>query len=313
VIALNSLENRVFEVELDLTAAEEEALSSPYQRSRVAKFYRPGRWSKAQLLEEHRFTQQIAEAEVPVVAPLLLKEDTLHTMAEDQISFVLFPKVGGRISYEHTDEELRWLGRMLARLHVVGAQEASVTRPPLTPETYGHANIEALLQGHWIPDDLVPQYKKITHELLSTITPLFTGIKTQRIHGDCHLGNVLWGSQGPFWVDFDDMVVGPAVQDVWLLVPNRDEEGIRQREVFLEGYTSMCAFDRRSLVLIEPLRALRYIHYSAWIARRWTDPAFQRAFPDFKQWGYWSTHLADLTQQLQEIRRFLPTAAFPQN
>jgi Ser/Thr protein kinase RdoA (MazF antagonist) len=302
IVALNSLENRVFEVELDLSAEEEAAITSPYQRARVAKFYRPGRWTSAQLLEEHRFTTQLAEAEVPVVAPLSFNGNTLHTMHESTLAFVIFPKVGGRISYEPSDDQLRWLGRMLARLHIVGAQEGSNSRLALTPETYGRAPLEALLRDNWIPLDLVARYQRVTSELLTAIEALFRGTKTQRIHGDCHLGNVLWGSSGPFWVDFDDMVVGPPVQDLWLLVPNRDAEGLRQREIFLEGYESMAAFDRSSLVLIEPLRTLRYINYAAWIARRWQDPAFQRAFPEFKSWGYWSTHIADLEEQLQLIR-----------
>jgi Ser/Thr protein kinase RdoA (MazF antagonist) len=300
-LALNSLENRVFEIEIMLTREQEKNLVSPYERFVVAKFYRPGRWTEIQLLEEHKFSQQIFDAEIPVVTPLSYEGATLHKMDEEEIWFTIFPKVGGRIILDPNDEQLERLGRLLARLHNIGKSEKAKNRLNLTPQTYGEMNIENLLKENWIPIDLESRYKKITSDLMKIMEPMFKNLNVQRIHGDCHLGNVLWRDEGPILVDFDDMVTGPTIQDVWLLTPNRDDEGLRQRALFLEAYDTFVPFNRKDVSLIEPLRTLRYIHYSAWIARRWKDPAFQRAFPDFTSWGYWSTHINDLELQFKLI------------
>lgn len=303
-LPLNSMENRVFEIELDLSAEEEERLTSPYDRFRVVKFYRPGRWSKEQIEEEHAFVAELLADESPVVAPLRSGSDqrTLHRLEQDNIWFTIFPKVGGRINYEMSDASIQHLGRLLAKLHITGSRRESKHRLHLNPDTYGRQNLLFLKERQVLPLDLASQYERLVEQLIDISQEQFERCTMTRIHGDCHLGNVLWGGQGPLWVDFDDMVMGPAVQDIWLLVPNRDAEGMRQRNLFLEAYESLIHFDRESLKLIEVLRALRYIHYSTWIAKRWEDPSFKKAFPDFNTWQYWQGQIKDLEVQLSFIK-----------
>ena len=303
-LQLNSMENRVYEVELDLTSEEEAKITSQYDRSRVIKFYRPGRWSRDQIQAEHDFLWELKEGDIPVVAPLRneLGESLFH-IAEDDLWFTVFPKVGGRINYESSDDQLGMLGRALARLHSIGATKTAPSRIVLNHESYGHQNVTFLTQNQFLPLDLASRYQKAAEGICEIAAKLFEQVDFQRIHGDCHLGNVLWGSEGPFWVDFDDMVMGPPVQDIWLMVASQDDEGKRQREVFLKAYEEMGHFDRHSLKLIEPLRALRYMHYSAWIARRWEDPYFKKSFPQFNSWSYWMEQTSDLELQLNLIKQ----------
>jgi Ser/Thr protein kinase RdoA (MazF antagonist) len=289
-LAMNSMENRVYQIELD---DETEV---------VTKFYRPGRWSREAILDEHRFLAELAAAEVPVVAPLVLDGGGTIAESEDGILFAVFPKVRGRGMPELDDGQLEQAGRLLGRLHNVGASSPAPCRLQLTPLTYGRDALALLEATGAIDIQVQSRYRRVVEELLRAMEPLWSNIETFRIHGDCHLGNVLWQKEGPFFLDFDDMVIGPAVQDVWMVVRGRDAEAERQREVLLGGYQQMRRFDRSTLRLVEPLRALRFVHYSAWIARRWADPIFKRAFPEFETYQYWTEELADLEEQLRLIR-----------
>ncbi len=299
--ALNSFENRVYEVELDSEWVTERP---PWERPdrRVAKFYRPGRWTEQQILEEHQFLADLVEAEVPAIAPVPFPDGrTLHRTREGGIWYAVFPKVGGRAPDEFSDEQLLRVGRLLGRIHNVGASRDAPHRIRLTPETYGTENLEFLLQNGFIPLECRGRYEKAAREIIRRIAPRFEGVPVHRVHGDCHPGNLLWNTHGLFFLDLDDMVVAPAAQDLWLLIPGRDREAMRQRELILEGYGEMRAFDRSTLGLIEGLRALRFIHYTAWIARRWKDPAFPEAFPEFGSHPYWVGETADLEEQLRQL------------
>jgi len=292
--ALNSFENRVYDVELE----------NPTSR-RVIKFYRPGRWSREQILEEHEFLQDLMAAEIPAIAPLPFEDGTtLRATSQSGIWFAIFPKVGGRSPDEFSDEQLLRVGRLLGRVHNVGASKAAKHRIQLTPQTYGRANLDYLLDK-WVPADFRRRYQGAVQSIIQLSEPWFanTPMAMQRVHGDCHPGNLLANGEGQFFfLDFDDMVVGPPAQDIWLLVPGRDRESLAQREVLLEGYREMRALDHGALRLIEPLRALRFIHYTAWIARRWEDPAFPQAFPEFNSHAYWADETADLEEQLRVIQ-----------
>lgn len=288
---LNSLENRVYELERS-------------DRTRVvAKFYRPGRWSPETILEEHRFLQQLHEAEIPVCPPLPFPNGhTLRTIPGIGIHYSLFPKVGGRAPEEFTQDQLRRLGALLARIHTVGAARQAPHRKSLTPTTYGREALQQLESSGFIPQELRGPLREVTQTLCDVLDPMFEQFPTHRLHGDCHPGNLLWGSQGPFFLDFDDLVIGPAVQDIWMVVPSRDTEGLAQREVLIEGYETLRTFDRRSLRLVEGLRALRYLHYAAWISRRWDDPSFPAAFPHFVTTRYFRELNQDLEEQLQLVQ-----------
>ncbi|MDZ4677479.1 MAG: serine/threonine protein kinase [Oligoflexia bacterium] len=288
--ALNSLENRVYEVELEDNSKV------------VGKFYRPGRWTRDAILEEHEFLKDLAAAEIPVAEPLKLQDGSTLGTAEGGIMFSVFPKLRGRAPEELNDQQLLQLGRFLGRIHNVGASKKASHRILLTPETYGVNPLKFLSENNWLSLEIATRYKQVVQEILDISTPWFANIKTHRIHGDCHLGNLLYNNDGPFFLDFDDMVTGPPVQDLWLLVPGNDEQALKDRDVFLKGYTEMREFDFTSLRLVEPLRAFRFIHYSAWIAKRWKDPAFPRIFPDFNTHKYWSSELLDLEKQLNFIK-----------
>jgi Ser/Thr protein kinase RdoA (MazF antagonist) len=327
-LALNSLENRVYDVELEEAVPETafgETGRPPCTISEhrvVAKFYRPGRWSKDALLAEHGFLRELAEAEVPVVPPLLVDGDrTLLELASDAgaeadggpavIYAALFPRVRGRAPEELDDAQLRQLGRLVGRLHNVGARHPAPARPALTPETYGQASLELLLGGGWIPSGLQARFRAVVDALLEGCRAAFRSALPPaggqlRLHGDCHLGNLLVSTvpgarpgtpPGFLFVDFDDFLGGPAMQDLWLMAPAPDADGRRQRELLVEGYEVMRAFDRRQLQLVEPLRTLRILRYAAWVAARYADPAFQRAFPDHRQPVTWERELHALEEQ----------------
>jgi Ser/Thr protein kinase RdoA (MazF antagonist) len=298
VLPLNSMENRVYEVEIQVDLA---IMNSPSEASRVIKFYRPGRWTPAQILEEHAFLADLKTAEVPVISPLLFADGTtLQTVPKLGIHCAVFAKQGGRHPQEMTEEQLLRVGRLMARLHLTGAQREASYRLTLNPETYGGANLDYLWESESLPEELEETYSEIVEEICEQSAPWFAEAECQRIHGDCHLGNLIWDeAKGPFWVDFDDMVNGPCVQDLWLITPDRDAEGLARREALLNGYEELRTFDRRSLRLIEPLRALRLVHFSAWIAKRWDDPAFPRKFEFFGTERYWNDQLQDLRECLE--------------
>ncbi len=300
-LALNSLENRVYEVELE----DETRL--------VAKFYRPGRWSREAILAEHAFLAELAEAEVPVVPPLDLGDGTLReSQAEGgALWYAVFPKVRGRVPEELFDEQLEQLGRLIARLHNVGAARAEPARPALTPESYGAASVRLLTDGPWVPAELRTRFRAVGDAIVSACTGAWQGLEQIRIHGDCHLGNLLFGITAanpfgtPFFLDFDDFLAGPPVQDLWLIAPGRDEEALRQRNILADAYDSMRPFDYRSLRLVEPLRTLRILRYAAWIAARWEDPAFQRTFPHFTEYSYWDREVQVLEEQRARVEQAL--------
>lgn len=296
-LALNSFENRVYDVEIE----DAQGIRS----RRVVKFYRPGRWSEAQILEEHQFLLDLQAAEIPVVVPLEWPK-THQTLSQTSfgIWYSLFPKQGGRAPDELTKDQLLQVGRRLAQIHQVGASKKASHRVHLTVDSYGRSNLKYLLEGHWIPLEFKDRYVKASEGIFQKTQDLMSALdmeKFHRVHGDCHRGNLLWNNQGVFFLDFDDSVVAPAVQDLWLLVPGRDQEALSQREILLEGYEQMRSFDRTTLRLIEPLRALRFIHYTTWIARRWEDPAFPLAFPHFGTHRYWQDETEDLEQQYRLI------------
>lgn len=294
VLALNSLENRVYEVELDVDLPADAGRWDAY---RVIKFYRPGRWTRGQILEEHQFLKQCAAVEIPVVVPLDLPHGaTLGEVGDTGILYAIFPKVGGRILDEMSDSELRQIGRLLARLHNVGASGSFTHRIKLTTDTYGYANLAYLKDNKLVPQSVEGHYLGMAERIIRTSQPWFSETKIQRIHGDCHIGNILWHSKGCYIVDFDDSLEGPCVQDLWLLTPGRDEAAHRQRQSILEGYEMMRPFDRASLRLVEPLRALRMIHFTTWIAKRYEDPAFKQIFVDYGSERYWREQLIALQE-----------------
>jgi len=286
--ALNSFENRVYEVELD------------DRRRVVAKFYRPGRWSAEQILEEHTFLADLAEAEVPVCPPIeLAGGGTLGRI--EGIPFALFPRQGGRAPDEPDDELLERLGMLAARIHNVGAARPATQRLPLDADTFVRQNIMFLRDKQSIPSRLLGRWEKAARRIADVLDEGLSGVSLHRIHGDLHHGNLLLRDNVLRVVDFDDMVVGPAVQDLWLLLPGRGAEASRAREIFLEGYETLRAFDRRTLRLIEPLRGLRRVHYAAWIARRFHDPIFPRTFPHFGSEAYWEEETRDLEEIVQQM------------
>lgn len=287
-MALNSYENRVYDLRLEDGTHV------------VSKFYRPGRWTREQILEEHEFLRELKEDEIPVCAPLPFPDGiTLHEI--EGILYAIWPRTGGRVPDELSDEVLGMLGRLLARIHNMGAVKKAPHRISLTGGTYGLEPLAFLEENNFLPSHCRERYAGAVKKIVEIYESLRADVPFQRIHGDCHLGNLLHGSEGWFFLDFDDFLTGPAVQDVWMLVPARDREGLRQREIFLEAYRQFRDFETSWLRLIEPLRALRYIRYAAWIARRWDDPAFPAAFPHFGTVSYWEEETADLEDQLDYI------------
>lgn len=288
-LALNSLENRVYDLKLEDGSHI------------IAKFYRPDRWNKEQIEEEHSFLFELQSEEIPVCAPLRFPEGN-SLKQWDGIHFALWPRTGGRMPDEFSDEELRQLGRLIARIHNIGARVPAKDRPTMNEDSYGRAPLQFLLENEFLPDHIRPGYEKAVKEICEIYTQLSQGIDTIRIHGDAHGGNLLRGPEGWFFLDFDDFVNGPPVQDIWLLAGQQGLEGMRNRAILLEGYRQFRQFPDSWLNLVEPLRALRFIHYSAWIARRIADPAFPAAFPHFGSDDYWENELNDLTEQLRIIR-----------
>ncbi|MCB9546575.1 MAG: serine/threonine protein kinase [Myxococcales bacterium] len=295
VMALNSYENRVYQIELE---DADGAL-----RTVVGKFYRPGRWSRAAIEDEHDFLFDLADARVPVVLPLPLGDDEDETLGELSgaaagIYFSLFPRVSGRPPEELTDGQLAELGALLARLHTVGEAHDAPDRPALDPTTYGWDNLAFLLENRLIPEAARDAFAGTVEAVLRAMEPLFAGVPTHRIHGDCHKGNLLDTGRGLTLLDFDDLVIGPAVQDVWLLAPAPDADGHRQRLRIADAYRAERDFDPRWLRLVEPLRSLRMIHFSTWIARRFDDPIFRRTFDHFGTVRYWQDETSALREQL---------------
>jgi Ser/Thr protein kinase RdoA (MazF antagonist) len=290
---LNSFENRVYEVELA-------------DRSRViAKFYRPGRWNEEQILEEHLFLKDLDWQEIPVCTMRPFPGGgTLRRI--DNIFYCLSDRRGGRAPDELDEAGARRLGMLVGRMHEVGARREAEHRLRLDADTYVRQNLDWLEQHDVVPVHLRERYFDTALSIAALADRRMAGVPTHRIHGDLHLGNVLFRDGLLHVLDFDDMVIGPAVQDLWLALPGRDAYTKTLRERFLEGYIQFRDFDRSTLALIEPLRALRIIHYAAWIARRWHDPAFPAAWPHFGTPDYWERETQDLEEQLAVIRGEIP-------
>lgn len=285
---LNSYINRVFEIET------EEGIRL------VVKFYRPGRWSKKAILDEHKFLTQLAEQEIPVIAPLCFRDG--ETLAEsEKLLFAVFPKCGGRSSDEFTDDEWLQLGRLLGRVHQVGETGKAKNRITLGPRHSMLEQLNYLLKASCVAEDLKPLLQTTVMRIIDGIEPLFAQTKMIRIHGDCHFSNIIHRPDESFHlIDFDDMAMGPPVQDIWMLLPGDAEEAVVELDLLLEGYETFRAFDRRSLRLIEPLRAMRFIHYMAWCAHQVEADGITRAIDDFGTRDYWQREIDDLIDQ--EVR-----------
>ena len=287
LLALNSYENRVYQIGME---------DGP---PLVAKFYRPGRWTNAAIQEEHDFSLALALEEIPVIAPIQdATGKTLH--AYHDFRFALFPRRGGRWPDLENPDNLEWIGRFLGRIHQLGSSHPFNHRLSINPEELGRNSANYLLENGCIPLELERRYRDLSEALLARVEKRFaeaSGCRWIRLHGDCHPGNILWTEGGPHFVDMDDCRNGPAIQDLWMLLSGEPEEMALQLSYLREGYETFRPLDPREVTLIEPLRTLRIIHYAAWLARRWNDPAFPAAFPWFGSNQYWQQHISILEQQ----------------
>ena len=287
LLALNSYENRVYQIGLEEGAPL------------IAKFYRPKRWTDEAILEDHSFVQELVDHEIPVVPAMLLNGKTLHTF--EGFRFSVFPKHGGRAPELEGRSTLEWMGRFLGRIHAIGSLKPYQERPTLDIKSFGEQPRDYLLSHEFIPADLDTAYRSAVDLALESVRYCFTRageVASLRLHGDCHVGNVLWTDQGPHFVDFDDSRMGPAVQDLWMLLSGDRADMVRQLTDVLAGYEDFCDFNERELHLIEALRTLRLIHYAAWLAYRWDDPAFKQAFPWFNTQRYWQDRILELREQI---------------
>lgn len=294
ILALNSYENRVYQVGLE----DDTPL--------IAKFYRPERWSDEQILEEHAFTRELAELDIPVVPPMLLcsQHGEEHTLLRcNDFRFALFERRGGRAPELDNPDNLEILGRYLGRIHAAGKQQPFQHRPTIDVASYAVDSFEFLLASGFVPMELETSYRTLGEHLIDKLQPLFanTEFATIRLHGDCHPGNILWRDDLPHFVDFDDCRSGPAIQDLWMLLSGDRQQQTAQMLDILEGYEQFCDFNPAELRLIEGLRTLRIMHYAAWLARRWDDPAFPAAFPWFNTPRYWGDHILELREQLAAL------------
>ncbi len=292
LLPLNSYENRVLQIGLE------------EQTPIIAKFYRPGRWSDSAILEDHHFSLELAEQEIPVVAPLLDKHQR-SLFEYHGFRFALFPRQGGRSPNLENPDHLEWIGRFLGRIHAVGTNRPFQHRETLSVDILGWQSLAWLRESGMLPLEIASSYVALCENLLSRIDDIFTAhdFRQLRLHGDCHPGNILWTDQGPHFVDMDDCRNGPAIQDFWMLLSGDRREMTLQLGELVEGYRLFHDFDTRELALIEPLRSLRLIHYSTWLARRWDDPAFPKAFPWFNTGAYWQEQLAILQQQKELLNQ----------
>ncbi len=289
LLALNSFENRVYQIGIEDAAPM------------IAKFYRPHRWSDETILEEHQFSCELTEHDIPIVSPWKNNTgETLHHYKE--FRFALFPRWGGRAFELENKEQLEWMGRFLGRLHAVGASKKFHHRPTLGIDMYGLHPLDFLLKNNFIPDFLKEKFIRTAETVLEKIAEHFkhlSEINFIRLHGDLHAGNVLWNDAGPHIVDLDDCMTGPAIQDIWMLLSGDEFQRKIQLNHILNGYEEFHEFNPREIYLIESLRTLRMLHYSAWLAKRWEDPAFPLNFPWFNSANYWEEQLADLNDQLE--------------
>ena len=290
LLALNSYENRVYQMFMEEGAPL------------VVKFYRAGRWSDTAILEEHAFSTELAARELPVVAPLSIDGKTLHH--HNDLRFAVFPRQGGRAPEFERSETLEWMGRFIGRIHAVGELHAFKERGEISIHSFGEEPRDFLKHGRFLPADLTSVYFGVVDQALDGARRCFERageVANLRLHGDCHCGNVLWvegEGGGPWFVDFDDSRMGPAVQDLWMLLSGERGDQSRQLADVLAGYEDFREFDVRELHLVEALRTLRLIHYAGWLARRWDDPAFPAAFPWFNTQRYWQDRILELREQI---------------
>ncbi len=315
LMALSSYENRVYQVHLETPQPKAAQALAPITSDEptivVAKFYRPERWSDAQILEEHGFSAELMDDEIPVIGPLLLNGETLHHFGGFAFSVSL--RRGGRAPELDDLDVLEWIGRFLARIHNVGARKPFLHRPSLDVKTFGVDSKDYLLAHDLIPLDVQSAWAERAQNAIDLITIFghtVGEVATIRLHGDCHPGNILWTpadapaaqGPGPHFVDMDDARMGPAVQDLWMLQSGDRQQRTRQLGALVDGYEQFREFDRRELALIEPLRTLRLIHYSAWLARRWADPTFPINFPWFGSSDYWKGQVQMLEDQIEAMQ-----------
>lgn len=289
-IPLNSIENRVYDIELSDSSRI------------VVKFYRPGRWTKEQIIEEHEFIEELAQGEIPVLTPISIGGKTIFE--SEGIYFAIWPLRNGRIVEELGDLELERVGAMLGRIHSIGKRKQSNHRISLDVVSYGKRSLDFILDGGWIQNSHIS--KRYSESALRAFQTYETALKKynipfQRIHGDCHKGNLLIGTEGFSILDFDDFMMGPAIQDFWMILPPNFEQNVSAWESFIGGYQTFAEFDRNWLELIEPLRAIRYVYYAAWIAKRWEDPSFPMVFPHFGTEEYWLKETQDLENKEREF------------
>ncbi len=292
ILTLNSYENRVYQVGIE------------EQQPLIAKFYRPQRWSREQILEEHQFTQALENADLPVVPPMSDdKGNSLHH--HGGFDFALFPRRGGHAPELDNLDNLYVLGRTMGRIHLVGNSLTFNHRPTIDVHSFGHMSRQYLLDQQWLPADMAYEYQQVSEELLTLVEKAFAsvnGLELIALHGDCHPGNILWRDDTPNFVDFDDCRMGPAIQDLWMLLSGDYNQQTIQINELIEGYEEFLPFNRAELQLVEPLRALRIMHYAAWLARRWLDPAFPTHFPWFNTHSYWLGHLMELRGLCQSVQ-----------
>jgi len=304
LMALSSYENRVYQVHLESPVGSDELAGDVV----VAKFYRPGRWSDAQIIEEHTFAAELMAAEIPVVGALELNGTTLHHFGG--FSFSVSPSRGGRRPELENPEVLEWIGRFLARIHTVGSARPFTHRPALNLQTFGTDSRDILLAGNYLPLDMESRWRKAFEEAMAVAQAVFESaadVRQIRLHGDCHPGNILWTPEGlplagPHFVDLDDARSGPAVQDLWMLLSGERAQCTLQLGALVDGYEEFREFDRHELALIEPLRTLRLVHYSAWLAQRWNDPIFPINFPWFGSSDYWKGQVDMLVEQTEAMQ-----------
>jgi len=290
IFPLNSYENRVYQIGLD------------EQVPVIGKFYRPHRWSNEQILEEHTFTQALADQEIPVVPPLKFGQQSLFEFKHYR--FALYPRQGGRSPELDVADNLRWLGRFIGRIHAMASSESFQYRPSINLESFAIEPSRFLLSEHFIPDYLEEAYRTLVDDLILLLNQRLDSVSytSIRLHGDCHPGNILWTDKGPHFVDFDDSRMGPAIQDLWMLLSGSDAEQHKQLDTLLDGYYEFADMNPAETRLIEALRGLRLIHYAGWLARRWDDPTFPLNFPWFNTPNYWEQHILELREQYAQLQ-----------
>lgn len=292
---LNSYINRVFELETEDGTRF------------IAKFYRPGRWTAKAIGEEHRFLAEMADQEIPVIPPLVLKDGNTLGNCENRFLFAVFPKCGGRSVDEFTDDQWLQIGRLLGRVHKVGEAAKANHRVVMGPHESASAQLRYLLDSQVVPRDQKAQLGETVGVILEDIAPFFQNTEKIRIHGDCHFSNFIYRPGESFYIiDFDDMAVGPPVQDIWMLLPGAPEDCFVELDLLLEGYETFRNFDRRSLRLIEPLRAMRFIHYLAWCVHQVEADGFTKVIDGFGSHEYWQNELSELVDQRQRIADNMP-------